>query len=494
MDTSDILDTTPTQMDALVRQASAAQSWLEARGRMGRRDLLQRVADALEARTDELVLVADSETFLGESRLRAEVGRTTGQLRFQGEVAIDGSYLDASIDHEAMAPAGRRPDLRRTAVPVGPVAVFGASNFPLAFGVLGGDTASALAAGCPVVAKGHPSHPRTSALIGAAVAQALAELGAPDGVFAQVSGFDAGLALIDAPGIKAAGFTGSVRGGQALAQRAAARPEPIPFHGELGSLNPLVVTPAAAAADPSGIGAGIADSFTLSLGQYCTKPGVILLPTGRAGDDVRHALVGRAAGVGHGRMLNEQMEGSFGVALQQIGVDAGTSWALGTEAPTGRVSPHLAETTAQHLLTRHPEVLVEEHFGPFALVVRWSELDELARVLELLPCALTGTLHSVPDDPHLEPIARMLLPRSGRIIHNGYPTGVAVAWSQHHGGPFPATTTPFSSVGGAAIRRWVRPVCFQDAPPATLPDELRDRPVDPIVRRVDGVLEVVAAR
>jgi NADP-dependent aldehyde dehydrogenase len=483
-------ESTPDEVASLVRAASKGAPWLAALTREARADLLAAVAQRLEKHCAEIVAVAERETALGEGRLRGEVVRTAYQLRFYGDVIREGGYLDVSIEHTGKLPTGPRPDLRRTAVPLGPVAVFGPSNFPLAFGVLGTDTASALAAGCPVIAKAHASHPETSELTAAIAGDALVSHGAPPGVLAIVHGRKAGLNLVTSAPITAVGFTGSLTGGRFLADLAAARPTPIPFYGELGSVNPLVVSPAAARARAAEIGAGFAASMTLGGGQYCTKPGILLLPAGSDGDNVHECVVKALRETAAVTLLNDATREAFVSGTTRAAAMAQDSVGYSSSPVGRRIWPVLLETDAKVLLDSPTHELLDEHFGPFALVVRYADLGEAESVLELLPPALTGTLHTVSDDPDAARLMARLAQRSGRVVFNGYPTGVTVSWGMQHGGPYPASTSLFTSVGASAVRRFIRPVTFQDAPLALLPDELREVPSMPLPRRIDG--EVVS--
>lgn len=484
----------------ITARAAAAAPWLAAQGRTGRAGILNALADALEAARPEIVETADRETALGKARLEGELTRTCFQLRFMGEVVREGSYLCASIEHAGPTPMGPRPDLRLINVPIGPVAVFGASNFPLAFSVPGGDTASALAAGCPVIVKGHSSHARTSALVADIFQTTLAGLDAPEGVFALVFGWEAGTTLVRDPLVAAVGFTGSVTGGRALFDAAASRPEPVPFYGELGSVNPLVVTEAAAIARAQEIGAGIAASMTAGTGQFCTKPGLFLLPSSAAGDRIAGAMVEALEQVAPGHLLNDGILAAFrrasgeSTGLPAVKVLSGGAETNGQPSTGGeldrQVEPVLIEVSAADLAA-HADLLTEEVFGPFGIVIRYGSAEELKQVLAAFPPALTGTVHTTgAEDPELAEVVRALENRSGRIVFNGYPTGVAVAWSMHHGGRYPAATSAATSVGAGAIRRWVRPVNYQDAPAEVLPLELRDEPVPGLPRRVDGKLQI----
>lgn len=424
----------------------------------GRAELLESVAAALEDARAELVPLADSETGLGETRLGGELTRTRVQLEMFAEVIRDGAFHEAIIDHaDPSALPAPRPDLRRTLVGVGPVAVYAASNFPFAFSVAGGDTASALAAGCPVVVKAHSGHPGLSRRVGQIVRAAL-----PDGALTVVHGTDAGRRLVQHSAIKAAGFTGSLQGGRALYDLANARPDPIPFYGELGSLNPAVVTPGALAARGHEIVRGFVGSFTLGSGQFCTKPGLLFLPKGHGLDDELAAAV-RSVSVGP--LLNDRIRQGFEQVAESLAAARGVRSLADGQAT-------LLAVEADDL---GPELL-EECFGPASVIVEYGDLGELARALDQVPGALTATVHADPDtEPELiRDLLGRFADRAGRVVFGGWPTGVAVAWAQQHGGPWPATTNALhTSVGATAIRRWLRPVTYQDVPDAFLPETLR---------------------
>jgi NADP-dependent aldehyde dehydrogenase len=398
-------------------------------------------------------------------RLTGEVGRTTGQLRMFAAELRDGGYLDPVIS----LAAGAAPDLRRVNRPVGPVAVFAASNFPFAFSVAGGDTASALAAGCPVVAKAHEAHPRTSELTARIVTGALASAGAPAGTFAIVHGVDAGLRLLRHPSITAAGFTGSTAGGLALARVCAEREVPIAFFGELGSVNPVVVLPGAAQARGAEIAAGYAASLTLGTGQFCTNPGLMFVPDEPA---LLSAIAEAVAASSGGPMLSGRIFAAYQEAVTSTaGRPRVAVLATGKpgEGPWGAI-PQVFTVP----LKDFTQELAREQFGPAGVVVTYPSVEDLLAVLGTLPGNLAATIQLDASD---EPLARQLLPVleriAGRIICNGWPTGVAVVAAQQHGGPYPATTAPAStSVGTAAIRRWLVPVAYQNFPPELLPATL----------------------
>ncbi|MGX7826612.1 aldehyde dehydrogenase (NADP(+)) [Actinokineospora sp. 24-640] len=454
-----------------------AAHWLAALDPGERGALLRSVADALDDDVDALVPLADTETSLGTARLTGEVARTSGQLRLFAEVLAEGSCLRATIDH-ADPP---RPDLRAVMEPLGPVAVFAASNFPFAFGVAGGDTASALAAGCPVVAKAHPGHPELSERIAVLVRRAVAGHGAPPAVFGTVSGFDKGRELVLDPAIRAVGFTGSLAGGRALFDLAAGRPDPIPFFGELGSLNPVVVTRAAALARGPQIAAGLVASYTLGVGQFCTKPGLVLIPEGCG---LEAAVVAALPTAHSGRMLTSGISQGFRDGAARLADAVEVLAGVVEDSPV--VRPLLLAADVDFLLG-DPDLATAEVFGPVCLLVRYRD-GELGRALEVLPGALTASLHAEAGEAgDLGPVVSALRARAGRLVFNGWPTGVAVSWAQHHGGPWPATTaSAHTSVGAGAILRWLRPVCYQDYPDELLPPALREGNPLGIPRRVDG--------
>ncbi|MFG2893246.1 aldehyde dehydrogenase (NADP(+)) [Streptomyces sp. NPDC048248] len=490
------VEATAAEVDAAVGAAHAARASLADRD--VRAAFLRRAADVLEEAGDRVIEAADAETALGPGRLTGELGRTTYQLRAFADIVAEGAFLDVLIDHADPALAPPRPDLRRYKIPLGVVAVYSASNFPLAFSVPGGDTASALAAGCPVVVKAHPDHPATSELCVALLRRAAADVGLPQGVVSLVHGFQAGVDLVRHPLITAAGFTGSVRGGRALHDAAAARPQPIPFHGELGSLNPVVITEAAAAERAEEIGAGLAGSVTLGVGQFCVKPGLVLAPEGEAGDRLLKSLTAAVSDSEAGVLLDHRMRDAFvdGVRARAELPDVHAPVTPGAGGEHS-VSAGFLAVPATRLAAEGPhDLLLEECFGPVTVLARYADESEIGAVLARLPGNLTATLQLGDEEGAGTDAegrgARLLAdltPLAGRVVVNGWPTGVAVAPAQHHGGPYPATTSTSTSVGGTAIERWLRPVAYQDAPPALLPPELReDNPLG-LPRRVDGRAE-----
>jgi NADP-dependent aldehyde dehydrogenase len=475
---------TQGDVDAIVAAAARAAGPWAALSRPVRSQALRIIADHLDSATDELVSTAARETHLGEGRLRGELRRTTFQLRLFAEVAADGSYLDIRIDHaDPDWPMGApRPDLRRLMQPLGPVLVFAASNFPFAFSVAGGDTASALAAGCPVVVKVHPGHPVLSAATAEHVKAALADAGAPEGVFGIITGVDAGVAALQAPQIKAASFTGSIAGGRSLFDIASQRAEPIPFYGELGSVNPVFVTRAAAATRPERIVSEFIASFTLSAGQFCTKPGVLLVPR----DSRLPELLTQADYPAPAPLLNPRIQNGYTTTLRQLVSHPSVAYSGDEDTFADPPSPTVLTVEAADLIAQQDE-LFRECFGPTAMVACYNTEDELLTVAEAIDGQLTATIIGEEDgDQIVSLLMQALALKAGRLLWNAWPTGVSVTYAQHHGGPYPATTTPTStSVGTAAIARFLRPVAYQNFPQQLLPAALRDDAAD-LPRRVDG--------
>lgn len=476
------------EIDAAVSAAYAAFDTYSLCGPTKRAEFLEAIADEIEALGDALIERANIETALPLPRLTGERGRTCGQLRMFAKLLREGSWVDARIDLPDPARAvGPKPDLRRMLVPIGPVAVFGASNFPLAFSVAGGDTASALAAGCPVVCKAHPSHPGTSEYVAQAIHAALKKVGLPAGVFSLLhGGVEVGQALVKHPKISAVGFTGSQRAGRALFDLAAARPNPIPVYAEMGSVNPLFVTPGALAERGDALAEGYAASLTLGVGQFCTNPGVIVGVASPAFDSFLKKVAEKLQTVPGGTMLNCGIRDRYVASVE--------SWANHAEVDPisvphmngSGVLPALFSTSAKKFLANGE--LQEEVFGPAAIAIRCDSFAELVQIANELPGQLTTTIHFAESET--EDI-RWLLPSlvrmAGRIVANGFPTGVEVSTAMVHGGPYPATTDArTTSVGTAAIERFVRPVAFQNLPDTLLPTELKH--TNPgIWRSVDGV-------
>ncbi|WP_030261672.1 aldehyde dehydrogenase (NADP(+)) [Streptomyces violens] len=452
------------------------------------------VAEALEANADHLVALADRETGLGHARLSGEVKRTTGQLRSYGEHAVSGAPFGVTIDHADPDATPPRPELRRHLVPLGPVEVFAGGNFPFAFSVAGTDTAAALAAGCPVLLKAHPGHPRTSATTATLVREALAEAGAPLGTFGMFTGREAGVTVLRDERVQAAAFTGSVRGGRALFDIASSRPRPIPFHGELGSVNPVVVTAGALAERRSAIVSGFVASFTLGAGQFCTKPGILLLPRDPETVEEIAAQVRAAHAL---PMLSLQIAEGYRRRLDEVAtarqIRTLVDGALTTTDADGRpqASPSLFLVPSVEHVLEEADNLLEECFGPAAVIVQYDTEDEAAQVLEALEGSLTVTFHTAPGEQPAG-LVELAQRKAGRVLFNGWPTGVAVTTAQQHGGPYPSATSAHTSVGPYAIDRFLRPVAYQDAPAELLPAALRDDNPLRFLRTVDGKPETAA--
>ncbi len=447
---------------------------------------LEAIAAEIEALGSSLIQTAMAETNLAEARLTGERMRTNGQLRMYAAMLREGSWVEAAID----TPQEGRPDLRKMLVPIGPVIVFGASNFPFAYSTAGGDTASALAAGCTVVVKAHPAHPRTSLMVAEAIGRAAAACGVPEHVFQHVAdeGFETGKALVMHPLTRAVGFTGSLPGGMALHGYAQQRLDPIPVFAEMGSVNPVLILPEALARRGESIAEACAASITLGAGQFCTNPGLMF------GIDclgLRHFLevLGReVAKVAPAPMLHAGIQSSYteklGRALGSKGVYL--AGAAENEDPAGKAASTVAWVTGEDFL-RNPQ-LHEEVFGPFSLMVLCKDAAQLAEALQAIGGQLTCSLWAEVEDLQAHPgLLEIAQRKAGRVILDGVPTGVAVAPAMMHGGPFPATTdSRFTAVGIHAVKRWLRPVSYQNFPDAWLPEALKNRNSRGIWRLVNG--------
>jgi 2,5-dioxopentanoate dehydrogenase len=488
-------EATPAEVDVAVRAAAEAARSPELADLGRRADLLERIAARLRAAEDELVELCGAETGLPEPRRRAELARTCFQLDAFARVVRSADHVDAIIDHaDPDAKPIPKPDVRRMLVPVGPVAVFGASNFPFAFSTAGGDTASALAAGCPVVVKGHPAHPGTSTRVADEVTAAVADAGLPAGTFAHLLAADHEVAgaLVEHPALAAVASTGSERAGRALMDRAAARPAPIPVFAEMGSLNPVVVTEAALGARGDAIVVALTSSIADFGGQMCTKPGLVLVPEGDRGeafiDELADALGARDPEV----LLNEGILAGLEAGLAALEAAPGVERRTGVAEPDGpgfRASPVVFAAAASDLGV--VDALGVEHFGPAVVVLRYGDLDDAAAALGRIGGQLTATVHAEPSEHDaLGPVLEAGVRAAGRVLFDGVPTGVAVTYAMQHGGPYPASSGPaHTSVGMTAIRRFLRPVAYQNAPDALLPPALQESNPLGIARRVDGVLE-----
>ena len=455
---------------------------------------LEAVAEQILAIGPELIERAQQETGLPQARLEGERMRTVNQLRLFAKVVRDGRFLGATIDTALPERTPPRPDLRLAKIGLGPVAVFGASNFPLAFSVAGGDTASALAAGCPVVVKAHGAHLGTSELVGRAVQRAVIECGLPEGVFSMLfgDGRTIGQQLVAHPAIKAVGFTGSRGGGTALMRTAASRAEPIPVYAEMSSVNPVFLLPKALEEGGAALANGFVDSLTLGVGQFCTNPGLVFAVKGAALDAFTAAATAALAGKGAGTMLTAGIHEAYNSGIARFGATEGLRLvAQGSTEGIGCAAQAALYEVDAGAFIGNPE-LQDEIFGPAALIVRFDSEEQMLQAAEQLHGQLTATVHVKQADHAL---AAKLLPilerKAGRVLFNGFPTGVEVSHAMVHGGPFPATSdSRTTSVGATAIDRFLRPVCYQNLPAELLPEALRDDNPLRLARVLDGDLKV----
>ena len=460
---------------------------------LARGKFLRHIAAGIESIADELVARAGAESGLPEARLRGELGRTSGQLRLFASVIEEGSWSNARIDP---AEPERKPlpraDIRSILRPLGPVAVFGSSNFPLAFSVAGGDTASALAAGCPVIVKAHSAHPGASELVGQVIAKSAHECGIHPGVFALIfgRGNEVGAALVKHPAIKGVGFTGSEHGGRALMDLCASRPEPIPCFTEMSSVNPVFVLPEALKARSAQIAAGLFGSFTMGVGQFCTKPGLVFLPSSVDSDALVQEIRILVAAAPCPPMLTEGIARSYKTGIAERTGNPAVATVAQAVAPgelkSSYAVPALFEIAGSDL-EKNP-ALASEIFGPSTLIIRYQSREQMLGLAGNLGGQLTATLHATESDlaAHAD-LVQILERKAGRLLVNGFPTGVEVCHAMVHGGPYPATSDPrFTSVGTLAIYRWARPVCYQDFPQAALPEDLRNGNPNGILRLVNG--------
>jgi alpha-ketoglutaric semialdehyde dehydrogenase len=460
-----------------------------------RATFLETIAAEIIGLGDALLERAHQETGLPLERLSGERGRTVGQLRLFAELLREGSWCDARIDtalpERTPLP---RPDLRRVLLPIGPVVVFGASNFPLAFSVAGGDTASALAAGCPVVVKGHPAHPGTGELVAGALASAVRLCGLPAGVFSflQGSAHALGTALVQHPGVRAVGFTGSHRAGRALMDAAHSRPQPIPVFAEMSSLNPVFLLPGALHERTPQIAEGLKNSLTMGVGQFCTKPGLTFAISGSATESLKGALAAALKATSPGTLLHPGIRQSYAdsveAALNTKGVTLLAQADKEADPARTQARPSMCVTDA--LTFRSNPGLHSEVFGPAGLLVEATNFAEMLELAGGLEGQLTATIHAADSDlSQMEQLTRILEHKAGRVLLNGFPTGVEVSPAMQHGGPYPATSdSRFTSVGTAAILRWVRPVCYQNLPDNALPSELQNHNPLNVMRLVNGSL------
>ena len=466
---------TPQDVAAACEAAEAAFPAYCATSREARAVFLEQIAEEIDARGAEITAIGTAETGLPAARLEGERGRTTGQLRLFASHIRKGDCLDRRVD--AALPERKplvRPEIRMMQRPIGPVAVFGASNFPLAFSVAGGDTASALAAGCPVVVKGHSAHPGTGEIVAQAIDAAIKACGMPAGVFSLVQGGnrEVGEALVQHRFIRAVGFTGSLGGGRALFDLCTARPDPIPFFGELGSVNPMFLLPEALAARGAEIAAGWAASLTMGAGQFCTNPGLAIVIEGPEADGFVAAAKAAVAQVGAQMMLTDGIAAAYRQGRDRIAATVGVQEVLTSVCDQRHATPYLFAVSGADWLANHQ--LGEEVFGPLGLIVKVADAAQMLAIAQSLEGQLTCTLHLEAGD---YPAAAVLLPvlerKAGRLLANGFPTGVEVCDAMVHGGPYPASTNfGATSVGSLSIRRWLRPVSYQNLPLGLLPEDL----------------------
>ncbi len=474
------VDATSAEVDRALELAHGARRALRESSAELRARFLEEIAREIEALGDSLIERTSTETGLPPARFQMERGRTVGQLRMFAGVLRDGTWVDARFDGpDPERKPLPKPDLRRMRRAIGPVVVFGASNFPLAFSTAGGDTASAFAAGCPVVVKAHPAHPGACELVGGAIARALATCELPAGAFSLVHGTAArvGRELVEHPLCEAVGFTGSLAGGRALFDLAAARPRPIPVFAEMGSINPVFVTAAALERRGAAIAAGLHQSVLLGVGQFCTNPGVVFVPGGELADHFVGELAERFAQSEQHTMLHHGIRRAFDAASRRVAAVNGVATMARVAAPaeTCTAAPAVYCTDLKQFLAE--PTLREEVFGPATLIVACPSEAAMVDAARALDGQLTATLQAEPEDvAGLTDLVAALEERAGRLVFNAFPTGVEVGPAMQHGGPYPATTDARStSVGTAAIERFVRPVCWQDFPEELLPIELRGR-------------------
>ncbi|MCJ8164049.1 aldehyde dehydrogenase (NADP(+)) [Pontibacter sp. E15-1] len=487
-------EASPQEIDDAVQKAAAAFQVYRTTSGEEKAILLETIADEIMAIGDGLIARCMEETGLPEARLTGERGRTVNQLKLFAQLLREGSWVDARVD---TADPERKPipkaDIRSMLQPLGPVGVFGASNFPLAFSVAGGDTASALAAGCTVVVKAHQAHPGTSELVGMAIQRAVEKCDMPEGTFSMVQGASTGVgqALVRHPLIKAIGFTGSFRGGKALFDEANKREEPIPVYAEMGSTNPVFILPRALQQKKESIARDLAASVAMGVGQFCTSPGLVFLQKSTDEAQFRQLLAESMGELGGGVMLTSGIRSNYEKGVEKLRSIAGVEvLAQGKEGATAcHGTAYLLHTTARSFLEE--ETLEEEVFGPSTLAVTADDKAELLEAAKQLKGHLTITIHGTEEDLlENQDLIGMLEQKAGRLIINGYPTGVEVGYAMVHGGPYPATTdSRTTSVGAAAIMRFARPVCYQSFPMALLPDALKDGNPLAIWRLVNGAYE-----
>lgn len=486
-------EATEAEIDRAAQKAEEAFQVYRRKSGAERAAFLEAIADEIMALGDALIERCQQETGLPTGRLQGERGRTVNQLRLFGQVIREGSWVDARIDHgDPDRTPIPKPDVRSMQIALGPVGIFGASNFPLAFSVAGGDTASALAAGCTIVVKGHPAHPGTCELVASAIQKAAESIGMPPGVFSLVQGpsVAVGQAIVRHPLIKAIGFTGSYRGGKAIFDEANRRAEPIPVYAEMGSTNPVFILPGALKERGEAIAKGLAGSVTLGVGQFCTNPGLVITPEGAETDHFVNLSAEAIGAIDSAAMLTSGIQQAYEQGVQSLAGQNGVEVvARGVAKGDGfQGAPYLLKTNVSALQSNR--LLEKEVFGPSTLLVTAPGKADLLSMAKELEGHLTATLHATDEDLRAyADLVSVLERKVGRLIINGFPTGVEVCHAMIHGGPFPATTDARStSVGTTAITRFSRPVCYQGFPEFLLPDELKEENPLGIWRMVDGEL------
>jgi alpha-ketoglutaric semialdehyde dehydrogenase len=486
---------TNEEVNLTVRLAAEASAFFARVSGAKKAEFLEMIASRIEAQTESLVTRASQESALSVARLQSETGRTCTQLRMFARVVREGSWVNARINHsDAQRKPVSKPDVRSMLRPLGPVVVFGASNFPLAFSVAGGDTASAFAAGNPVIVKAHPAHPGTSELVGRIIRDSVRACDLPEGVFSLLfdSGTSVGAALVQHPLVKAVGFTGSIPAGRALFDLAAKRPSPIPFYGEMGSTNPTFILPGALAARGENIAAELYGSFTLGGGQFCTKPGLVFLSEGKPSDALVNVLKGNVGESAKFTLLTSGISASYNREIRNRKNRGEVSLLAEEKSPESATAFQAGATLFQTDIISflaNPD-LSSEVFGPETLLINYSKKEQILEAARGLHGHLTATVHGTEQDiVEFSELIAILENKVGRIIYNGYPTGLELCDAIVHGGPYPASTdSRTTSVGTLAIFRFARPVCYQDFPDVALPDELKDENSLGIWRMVDGEL------
>ena len=486
---------TAEEVDLAVRLAAEAGTEFGRSSGAKKAEFLETIASRIEAQAESLVARASQESALSVARLHSETGRTCTQLRMFAKVVREGSWVTARIDHsDSQRKPIPKPDVRSMLRPLGPVVVFGASNFPLAFSVAGGDTASAFAAGNPVIVKAHPAHPGTSELVGHIIRESVRACNLPEGVFSLLfdSGVSVGAALVQHPLVKAVGFTGSIPAGRALFDLAAGRPAPIPFYGEMGSTNPTFILPGALAARGEKIAAELYGSFTLGAGQFCTKPGLVFLSDGKPAEALINVIKTKVAESAKFTLLTSAISSSYTREIRNRKNRGDVSLVAEEKSPDTATAFQAGATLFQTDITSFfasPD-LSNEVFGPETLLINYSKKEQILEAARGLHGHLTATVHGTEQDiVEFSELIAILENKVGRIIYNGYPTGLELCDAIVHGGPYPASTdSRTTSVGTLAIFRFARPVCYQDFPDVALPDELKNENSLGIWRMVDGEL------